>query len=202
MSDPTLKKSVEQHFRQYELPDAQLEALLNLQQNQQQKKSPVRFLRWALPSMALCASILFAWILITPSIAPSHLLESIADEVAKNHIKLKPLEVKATELAIVGAFFDRLNFTPIKSNVFGLSSSQLLGGRYCSIKGEIASQLRYVNDLGQPATLYQAILPAELSQHIPNTDKNMEPIQISARGLGIRVWLEKGLVMASVNEGE
>lgn len=203
MSHETLKDSIKQAYYQYSLPEDRMEQLLSLQTMQEEGRGsqegyPIKR-KWLMPIVA-CACLLVAWLFIAPQLEGRALLESIADEVAMNHIKLKPLEVKGHNLHEVGAFFSRLNFHPIESSAFQVPSSQLIGGRYCSIKGEIASQLRYKNQQGGTVTLYQALLSAGLFKKIPNIDIGEPPKKLVSRGLMIKIWSEKGLVMASVNE--
>jgi len=106
------------------------------------------------------------------------------------------------------SIFICLDFLPIQSSLLpaqlsGLNSI-LLGGRYCSIKGETAAQLRYQSsanaNLTQSAsTLFQ--VPFELDMHgeIPNIAEG-KPELLQVKGLDVSLWVERGLLMVLVQE--
>jgi hypothetical protein len=125
------------------------------------------------------------------------LLEAIAVEVVDNHLKLKPLEVESGSLRDVLGYFDRLEFQLLESpRIAGNAGDQLLGGRYCSIQGIDAAQLRVASADGELSTWYEAILPAEKLEKIPDMDDGDEPSVFVVKGLQVRIWQEQGIVFA------
>lgn len=139
---------------------------------------------------------------------------NIAEEVALNHLTLKPLDKESTIVAELQNYFTQLEFSPFESKyaltLGALNGKRLLGGRYCSIQGVTALQMRYANtdssditmteSSNGAATLYQVNYEPSIHGAIPNVENNQAPIQISQRGLNIQIWLEKGLLMALVGE--
>ena len=72
----------------------------------------------------------------------------------KNHLELKPLDIETQSIRSAQKYFTQLDFLPIKSKQI-IETDKLVGGRYCSIKGRTAAQLRYTDDLESVSTLYQ-----------------------------------------------
>jgi len=146
--------------------------------------------------------------------SPKGIANKIAEEVALNHLTLKPLDKESPIVAELQNYFTQLEFSPFESKhaltLAALSGKHLLGGRYCSIQGVTALQLRYANTYSSnitlsesskgAATLYQVNYESSIHGAIPNIENNEAPIQINQRGLNIQIWLEKGLLMALVGE--
>lgn len=139
---------------------------------------------------------------------------NIAEEVALNHLTLKPLDKESTIVAELQNYFTQLEFSPFESKyaltLGALNGKRLLGGRYCSIQGVTALQMRYadtkpetntpINTIADASTLYQVNYNSRVHGSIPNIENSETPIQINQRGLIIQIWLEKGLLMALVNK--
>ncbi len=124
-------------------------------------------------------------------------VEAISQEVAKNHIKMKPLEVRSSKLSEVQRYFTMLDFSPIESTLrFADQAHALLGARYCSIRGVTAAQLRYQAGSGL-STLYEVPYDAALFGDLPNIDRGDEPIQSYSKGVSVKIWVEKGLLLVS-----
>ncbi|ABZ78735.1 hypothetical protein Shal_4195 [Shewanella halifaxensis HAW-EB4] len=119
----------------------------------------------------------------------------IADEVAKNHIKMKPLEVQTAQLSQLRAYFTELDFTLVSSSRID-DANEMVGGRYCSIQGLTAAQIRFV-DRQQSVTLYQVQYDKRLYGEIPTIESGEPPIELVVRGVAVAIWVEKGLLMAS-----
>ncbi len=133
----------------------------------------------------------------------SELLEAIALEVANNHLKLKPLEVKSQNLRQVLSYFEGLDFQLVESaSIVGAAGDRLLGGRYCSIQGIDAAQLRVESADGELSTWYEATLPPAKLKHIPDLDNGAAPAVISAKGLRVRIWRNHGVVFAHARRPE
>ena len=122
----------------------------------------------------------------------------IADEVAMNHINMKPLEIDAQRIEPLREYFTELNFSIVKSNLFSKQNYQMLGGRYCSIQGVIAAQIRYQTDIGNKVTLYEVGYDAERYGELPKAESSEQALEIYVRGVRVAIWVEKGLLMAEV----
>ena len=126
----------------------------------------------------------------------NRLLVTIAEEVAENHLKLKPLEIENAELDTVLSYFTALDFQLIPSPRLGEGGQTLLGGRYCSIQGIAAAQLRYQDANGTLSTWYEATLPPHSLAAVPDVSAGEKPSRFLVRGVDILLWREHGLVFA------
>lgn len=133
----------------------------------------------------------------------------IAAEVARNHIKLKPLDVASSSFTDVQTYFDQLDFALIPSRLKHidpvLADNRLIGGRYCSIQGVTAAQLRYRTNGGAAArsstmTLYQAAYEPELHGDLPISEQGDIPVYVAEKGLDIYLWVERGILVVLVSE--
>lgn len=128
-----------------------------------------------------------------------NMAEKIAREVAMNHIKMKPLELESQSMEQLAGFFTQLDFNLINSKVFNLNEQQMLGGRYCSIQGITAAQLRYVDEHGRLVTLYETYYEEDLFSSLPNADKGEPPLKLHTKGLQVSIWIEKDLVFVAAS---
>ncbi|MEL6177312.1 MAG: hypothetical protein AAFS10_00090 [Myxococcota bacterium] len=208
MSNIPLKDAVREHVGKRRLNDTQVEALLALQQKhlgEHGATTPPRPMRsrwpWAMVA-ALLAIALAVWVALQgPGPAQTHVAEAIAAEVTKNHIKLKPLEVESTELGDVRAFFAELDFVPVRSVVVAAAGLELVGGRYCSIQGEEAAQLRVRNPAtGGIRSVYMARYDPERFGPLPTVDTGEKPTTLHARGLEVTLWVEQGVLLAMTGD--
>lgn len=121
----------------------------------------------------------------------------IADEVARNHVKMKPLEVQTQQLSQLRDYFTQLDFTPVNSRLLSQSHSKMLGGRYCSIQGLTAAQIRFSQEGKQPITLYEVQYDPSLYGVQPILERGERPTELVVRGVAVSIWVEKGLLMAT-----
>lgn len=135
----------------------------------------------------------------TYKLAPNMYMQTaraIAKEVVKNHLHMKPLDVQSANHSQVQAFFSMLDFSPIESSYY-TKNRMMLGGRYCSIKGVTAAQLRFKSQHGQLETLYQVPYDAEFFPGLSGLENKAPPLILHERGLKVSLWVEKGLLMVS-----
>jgi hypothetical protein len=153
-----------------------------------------------------CALLLVGLALLWPraAIETVDYSQAIALEVVENHLKLKPLDVDTRSMDEIRDFFTQLNFLPATSRLaqgrFGLAQNAMLGGRYCSIKGVTAAQLRYQEQGSGLSTLYQVAYDPHTFGDVPRLDRGETPKELEARGLTVSMWVEKGLLMVLVKE--
>lgn len=121
-------------------------------------------------------------------------LARIADEVVDNHLQLKPMEVVSGQMSELRRFFDQLDFHPVQSLFDAALNRTLLGGRYCSIQGGMAAQLRMQSGAGELSTLYETRYYPERMGAVPDLEKGEVPLERVARGVRVLLWREQGLL--------
>ena len=201
MKKGNLKRIMHEHIESKTLSDEKLESLLQLQKGDVKKETQYSNVpsRW----LAVAAVVFFAvgnlfYFALTPELA---LEQRIGDEVAKNHINLKPLEIQTSSISSLRAFLSELDFLPAESVLLKGSSKRLIGGRYCSIQGVTAAQLRLKDSkTGQVQSLYQTIYDKKVFYDLPELKENQKPITIYSKGLAVDIWVEKGLLFALTRE--
>lgn len=218
----SLKHASQDYFEQVELTDNELGQLgLLLEQlnehdisevtalaEKNEVNGPLQHLRrvatWKLYGFA--ASILLAvalvWQQFTPFGGSQDMSYLIAKEVAKNHMHLKPLEVSSSNFQKVSDYFSKLDFKPTPSVFLAKNNvSNLLGARYCSIQSVTAAQIRYKNGDGKFVTFYEVGYDADKFGDMPQLSQRgqtMLPTLHYVNGMKVNIWVENGLLMASV----
>ncbi len=129
--------------------------------------------------------------------------ERIALEVARNHIKLKPLDVETNSMDGIRRYFTDLEFVPAESSLLASADLELLGGRYCSIQSVPAAQLRVtLPDNNRLQTLYQTEYHQDIFGPLPVLENGGIPVTVNVKGITVRIWVEKGLLFTLANEAE
>lgn len=123
--------------------------------------------------------------------------EQIAMEVARNQIKLKPLDIETGSFENIRAYFTDLDFLPVESSLLADAHHRLLGGRYCSIQSVPAAQLRIEPRQGEPPqTLYETEYRRDVFGPLPVVENGDMPVVINTKGVRVSIWVEKGLLFA------
>lgn len=193
MTQGNFKKVLSEKIQVVSLSQDQLDNLSALQHN-----TPKRKYSHLLSMTAIIAVIAFTAIVIQQSMQPNISIEqAIGNEVAKNHIKLKPLEVKSSQINTLRDYFKELDFLPTASSNVDFKVQKLLGGRYCSIQGITAAQLRLKDRrTGNIQSLYQTSYDQKLFKYIPDLAKGEPPVTVHSKGVAVEIWVEKGLLFA------
>mgnify|MGYP001812365482 FL=1 len=193
-----LKQQVQNHLDQVQMDTSQFTALEKLMANNEQKEKKDSRSSW----VPLAAAGMFFFAVITAFMAlqfsKDNLLtmpQQIAEEVVSNHLKLKPLEVKTGSIDAVRGYFNKLDFMPVESSLQALGNLQLIGGRYCSLQGLTAAQLRMKQGKNLQ-TLYETEYVPAVFGDLPSLEKGEAPLVIYAKGIKVKVWVEKGLLFA------
>ena len=174
-----LKDALKKEFEGKRLDPAQLAKLQGIQQKPKPYSRP-RLISW----LSVAAAVFITSTLFL--IDRTSLDEKIATEVAYNYHKQMEPEVHSADLSEIQAGLPRLGFTLVASNQ--LKGWKVLGGRYCSIQGRVAAQLKVQNqETGAVHTLYQ--VPLQEGWEI-------EPFQTEKDGIVVRTWVEKGLLLS------
>ena len=221
----SLKNVTKKHFQDRALNDDQLAALLDLQQHSEPTDTkPVRWYQLWQPSLwqpslwqpslwqpslwqqplfthaafaaigACVAFILTLLFLNSPSMPSA---EQIAQEVAENHINLKPADIETDSFNEIQHYFTRLDFVPIQSQLIAHNDWAITGARYCSILGKTAAQLRIrQHGSDRVQTVYQTIYDPSQSLGLPRLKSGQAPMQITVRGLPVKIWVEHDILFA------
>ncbi|NOQ90561.1 MAG: hypothetical protein GQ549_06420 [Gammaproteobacteria bacterium] len=191
-----LKQSVRDHLKSYSLNEKQLQKLEALsEQAIPEAKHQFSILPFAV--VGAVAVFLLAFLLTPLIMDQNDISQSIAMEVASNHIKLKPLEIETSSIDGIRGYFKKLDFMPINSKLVNALELELIGGRYCSLQGITAAQLR----LKKPGsntiqTLYQTEYRKDVFENMPQLDDGDKPVDIYVKGIKVKIWVEKDLLFA------
>ena len=172
MKKGNLKNIIREHVETKSLSENQLESLLQLQQGKIEKESRnynVQY-RWLAVAAVFIALGNVFYFLTSPELA---LDQRIGSEVAKNHINLKPLEIQTSSIKAIRGFLTELDFLPVESVLLKGGTKNLIGGRYCSIQGVTAAQLRLKDSkTGQIQSLYQTVYDKKVFYDLPLLKEN------------------------------
>ena len=192
--DIYLKQAVRDHFEGVQLDEQQIQQLDALG-----KARPGKINRRGILTWAMAASVLVATLLISMQYFNNKVvLSQIAAEIAENHLRLDKVEYQSDQFHSVAQHFDKLNFTPsLPGNIDDLDNRKLLGGRYCSIHGSIALQLRYGENILDSSTLFIASpksgVRGELKNQLSHYNNRYET---RIDDVDVQLWYEQGLLYA------
>lgn len=193
-----LNEALRAHTESQQLNETQLQELHDLQQQYQPADDSRKHRGWFVAAAASLLIVLVAGLVQRyPVSTQQDLVAEIAAEVVGNHLHMKPLEIEGREIASIRSYFTRLDFEPLESRYLVDTGLDLLGGRYCSLQGVTAAQLRFKN-LGSDNlhTLYQVGYDPAIFKALPNTDEGEQPISVFSKGVKVTIWTEKGLLLA------
>lgn len=147
----------------------------------------------------LAASIFCVFLLWTWSggdnLPPQNIQLRIAEEVTTNHTRVKPLDVTSSSIDVVREQLPLLDFIVQRSSLLLSEGLELVGGRYCTLQGVIATQLVFRDRDGNRITLYQAAYDRQRFGDLPD-QPGEKPVIIDQRGTRISLWTEFGVVFA------
>lgn len=146
-----MKSELKEFYNKKSLSTEKLDTLVSLQKELKDSKKKKLF-----PIAAgLVAASLLIFSLVQLNSKP--LSERIIAEVVYNHNKDMPPEVLTKDYDMINEALDKLDFKVIPSQRI-TAKYQLIGGRYCSIQGKIAAQLKLFDKASNKrVTLYQFI---------------------------------------------
>ncbi|MBJ20120.1 MAG: hypothetical protein CL933_11975 [Deltaproteobacteria bacterium] len=113
---------------------------------------------------------------------------SILREVALNHSKNLEVEFAAAAYPQLREQMAELDFPLRAPQRLAEAGLRMLGGRYCSIQGRLAAQIKVENEDGRMLTLYQA----SFDEHF----EGLPELQREQGGVQIRIWREADLLFA------
>ena len=189
----SLDKALKTHYEDKSLSTNQLDELIGMQQAADENLltrflTEVKGYRYAF--YATACLLLMTLVVSFNLINRAPLSERVMHEIAYNHQKEMPTEVTSSSLANISNYLDKLEFPLIASNTLNNNNWELLGGRYCSINGKLAAQLKVKNlQDSKTYTFYQAALGSDISKVVH--DKQAQAIE----GVNVSIWQEKGLLL-------
>jgi len=196
-SQSSLKQAVNRKLDEHQLSGEQLNDLHKLLNDSQTNTETAGKQRpWYLAAGAAMVAMIAILVVVFVPQQSLNMPQLIANEVVRNHLKLKPLEVSTNSLEEIRSHFDKLKFSPISSlNITDASS--LIGGRYCSLQGYKAAQLRIVSSgSGKLDTVYQAPYVLDTFGKLPDIANDDSPLVVYERGIKVTIWVEKGILFA------
>ena len=122
--------------------------------------------------------------------------QRIAEEVLANHINIHALDLETSSMEQIRQGMDRLNFVPISTKATLGGNLTLLGARYCTLQGVIATQLMFLDENGGLVTFYQAAYDHRRFGPLPDINQQQNPLAVAKNGVNINIWVEQGVVIA------
>jgi len=108
----------------------------------------------------------------------------IAKEIALNHNKQLDSDFVYDNISQLDQVMSKLDFSLVKSDLLKQKGLTLTGGRYCSIQGHMAAQLRFYDTEQNRYTLYQVGMQKEF--------ENVRSGVLAVDGASVEVWQEAG----------
>lgn len=194
MSQRTFRHDLRAAYEDESLPSRTRERLVSMTEAFDAKQES----RWPRTAWLVAALVLVALsvlvlrgALLGPAGAASPLVASIAEEIAHNHFKAKHVDFVGDSIGTLRARMTELDFRLADVSSLVGSDVRLLGGRYCSIQGEPAAQLKLETGTGEVLTMYQVHL-VDRFESLPQGRIPHEALQIELQQIdGVLVGLAR-----------
>ena len=196
MSRETLSEQLRRYYAGQELSAETLERLTRLAAARVDARSAeTGGASWLRPAArvaaAVAASVVLALagiqLLRAPSAHGDALAAAIAAEIALNHSKNFAVEFPAQGYAELRERMEKLDFTLHPPSLPGARGLRIVGGRYCSIQGQLAAQIKLEDDAGRMVTLYETRFVREFA--------GLSEGDLDLQGLRIRIWRDGDLLL-------
>lgn len=193
-----LKDATREHFAEVNLSEDQIENL-SLLMNDRDSLKPEEEKgfekKWAL--LGLVAVLLLGLFIGSYSNGNDRTTD-IATEVTYNHAKLKPLEITSQRLSDISKYFASHEIRIVEnSSVLAGFEWSLKGGRFCSIQGTDAAQLRYKTKSDETVSVYMAPYQPETMGELPSVERGGAPKRVVSKGNEVWIWVEQNQVIAT-----
>lgn len=191
-----LRSALKEKFENECLSEIEISSLesISVESSERLNHSNKKFITWG----AIAASVLLAIALTTQTYffnSPNHALQNrIVREVLTNHLKITSLDIETSSINEIRQYFDRLNFAPYLSSQLKGIGLKLVGGRYCTLQGVIASHLRFLDHSGNIVTYYQAHYDQTHFGEIANVSLGEKPKIVYDHGYAMTIWREGNVV--------
>jgi anti-sigma factor RsiW len=187
-NEQELERALKNFYRAKSLPTARVD-LLSQAKNRIVRSAPRRRIILLMESAALVAALVIAIVVATQEEHRWAVERAVCAEVVMNHRKHSPLEVISSDYSEVQFALSRLDFSIKPANPKILQTYRLMGGRYCSIQGVLAAQLR-VRDVhsDKECTLYAIKDTGKLRDVAATIDK--------VDGVRVEIWRQDNMLFA------
>ncbi|WP_067520673.1 hypothetical protein [Endozoicomonas ascidiicola] len=201
----SLPQALKDHFSNHELSEDQLQILLTRQSSiktvpmtiglREKFSALLRLFKRPSVLLAPVLVLMVTVIIIAPVMILNDLTEQVVNEVAYNHNKQMAMEVQSSQLDQVAGYLSQLGFPLIGSKYLPSNQWELLGGRYCSIQGKLAAQLKLRNRQNNRIyTFYQSLLPEPMA--------SLKRYESYVDGIRVSLWQENNLLLGLAGQPE
>lgn len=171
-------ETIKRYYSSKSLSAAKVEAIL-AKSTRSRRSLFTRYYKF----VGVAALLLIGFVGLHQKLNQATMSERVLAEIAMNHQKRLKVEVISDQYPVVQEKLGQLDFSilPVKSEL--IMNYTLLGGRYCSIHGGLAVQLKVREKAsGEFMTLYVTKLTDKL--------EDITPLDAEFDGVGIRLWKE------------
>lgn len=178
-------------FKKFSLSEDQFKVLEEMQEEVVPQKKWRRPFSWAMVFVLIAGvSIGYLW-----KNHPASLnLSKLPQEIVYHHNKKIEPEIQTNSISELRSFLTKLDFNLVESKFLPSNEWELLGGRYCSLQGRLAAQIKIRNKTSQKIyTLYQLAIP----EHLKSMDRAFENY---VDGVKVKIWREQGLLFGIAGE--
>lgn len=190
MSMGTLEIGFKRYYEAQSMPPDRVSGLLG---RRNPRKSTILLRRFSLAAMLTLVATCGLWI-GGKFLATERLAGKVALEIALNHEKNKEVQYRTGNYRELEKMLDKLGFPLRPEGLPGLEQYQLAGGRYCSVDGEPAAQIKLRDpQSGTLVTLYVA-RSLERFARIRSRKMDLGAIQV-------RIWNQGGRFFGLAGEG-
>ena len=187
MSRP-LKEEVKEYFAGFEISEQQLRSLQEREAEAHQENRKKVLLNWGSLAVSMVTLILVVSYFYTTSTNEFN-LKSLPSEISYHHNKQMNSKIMTSSISKMRKSLSKLDFSLITSEKLPPSKWKIIGGRYCSLQGRLAAQIKVKNlKKNKEYTLYQMARPPELEGPV-------ESFQEFHNGAKVKIWSENGLLL-------
>ncbi len=147
-----IEKQVKEFYNSKSLSIEQFEAIGNGLNNKNKQQIVVSNILKYAAVFIVFVGILYSLFLL-PKQRQNSIVNEFADEIAFNHRKKLPAEIKTNNVLVLNKKMDKLDFEIVLPQKIS-TNLVLKGGRYCSVDNRIAAQLKLENKQGKRVTCY------------------------------------------------
>lgn len=174
--------SVKNYYQEHALSNEQLNRLMNFHRPSRKQLSKSSWVAL----FGLAASFVLMIGLFWSGQFQSSLSQSVAREIAMNHIKQMEIEYKGNKIAELAQQMKQLDFQLHRPGELPISEFRLVGARYCSIQGQIAAQIKIKDADNRLYTLFQTQFRESL--------QGLTQAELIVDGVKVTIWNEGGVL--------
>lgn len=172
-------ENIKKYYSSKSLSEEKVKLLLG---NQTKKRGLGDIIKFAIAAM-----LIIGFVFTFMQFQSTGIENLIVKEIAMNHTKELKVEFLSDNLNYLQAKLDKLDFPLDKAQSVLSDDYTLIGGRYCSIQGNLAAQLKIKNnETGSIETLYVTGINSDL--------ENVKHTNVDTDGVNIKIWQQDGLV--------